>query len=305
MPAVKTVHLPYSGAFDWPSVLAFLSRRAIPGMESVVDDVYQRTVRVEEEVGTISVSHDPSSDRLVITAPEGFVNDATGRLRRMFDLEADLQSVNAHLARDPFMAVLVGARPALRVPGGWDPFEVAVRAIIGQQVSVARARQLNRVLVERCGPTLPDLASHGLRHLFPTPQQVVAADLSIMGMPGARVAAVKTVASAAVDDPRLFERGGTLEETVSRLQSLRGIGDWTAHYIAMRASREPDAFPASDVGLLRGAAVNGQRPTPAALLGRAEAWRPWRAYAAHHLWAVDSTASDGVQAAPGGARLPA
>ncbi len=129
-----------------------------------------------------------------------------------------------------------------------------------------------------------------------------------MGMPGARVATLKTVADAVLRDPQLFERGASLDETIARLRALRGIGDWTAHYIAMRACREPDAFPAGDVGLLRGAAdASGIRPTPTALLARAEAWRPWRAYAAHHLWAadpafahpraLDSTARDGVSGA--------
>ena len=303
---MENTTLRHSGAFDWTSALAFLSRRTIPGVERVVDGTYQRTIRVGPAIGTLAASYDSRSNLLIVTAPAALADDAIARLRRMFDLDADLQAVNAHLSLDPYMARLVAARPALRVPGGWDPFEVALRSIIGQQVSVDRARQLNGVLVERCGSTLPNGAGQALCRLFPTAQQVVDADLSTMGMPGARVTALKTVAAAAVDDPRLFERGATLDDTIARLRRLRGIGDWTAHYIAMRACREPDAFPASDVGLLRGAAdADGRRPTPAALLERAEAWRPWRAYAAHHLWAVDSTASDGVRHPREGARLRA
>ena len=155
-----------------------------------------------------------------------------------------------------------------------------MRSIIGQQVSVERARHLNGVLVSRCGGGA-----------FPSPRGVLEADLAGMGMPGARVATLKTMAEAALADARLFERSLTLDGTIAKLKGIRGIGDWTAHYIAMRACREPDAFPESDVGLLRGAAQDGRRPTPAQLLERAETWRPWRAYAAHHLWAVDPASS--------------
>lgn len=293
-----TLRLGYHGEFDWASTLGFLSRRAIPNVEAVSVDTYRRTVRAGDEVGLLAVSHDRARSALLVTVADSVRAEAAARLRRMFDLDADLHVVNAHLALDPFMAALVATRPALRVPGGWDPFEVALRSIVGQQVSVERARQLNGVLVERCGSALTGVSGDGLHRLFPTARQVVDADLSVMGMPGARVQALKTVAAAAVEDPRLFHRGATLDDTIARLRRLRGIGDWTAHYIAMRACREPDAFPASDVGLLRGAADgSGRRPTAADLLQRAEAWRPWRAYAAHQLWAVDSTASDGVRRA--------
>ena len=269
-------------------MLGFLARRAIPGVERVTGSTYQRSVSAGGAIGIIAVAPAASGDALLVTLPSALEREAFARLRRMFDLDADLPVVNAHLARDPFMADLVAARPALRVPGGWDPFEVAVRSIIGQQVSVERARQLNGVLVERCRSTSTGPSGDALGRLFPTAQQVVDADLSNLGMPSARVATLKTVAAAALEDPRLFERGATLDETIVRLRRLRGIGDWTAHYIAMRACREPDAFPASDVGLLRGAADGrGRRPTPAALLKRAEVWRPWRAYAAHQLWGSD------------------
>lgn len=210
----------------------------------------------------------------------------------MFDLDANVAAIGAQLAQDPFLATLVAARPAIRVPGGFDEFETAARAVLGQQVSISAARRLNARLVARCGTEIGPAAGPGLRRLFPTPAQVVAADLSYMGVPAARIAALKAVAAAALDDPHLFRAGASVEETVARLCAIRGIGDWTAHYIAMRACREPDAFPASDVGLLRGAAdATGLRPRPGDLRARAEAWRPWRAYAAHHLWAVDAARS--------------
>jgi AraC family transcriptional regulator of adaptative response / DNA-3-methyladenine glycosylase II len=210
------------------------------------------------------------------------------RVRRMFDLDADLQAIRRHLARDPAMASLVASRPALRVIGGWDGFEVAARSVIGQQVTVALARRLNGILVDRCAGECVGGAGDELRKLFPTARQVLAADLSALGMPAARIATLKTVASAVIAEPSLLDRAASIDETIARLRAIRGIGDWTAHYIAMRACGERDAFPASDVGLLRGGADRtGRRPTPAELLSRAEVWRPWRAYAAHQLWARD------------------
>jgi AraC family transcriptional regulator of adaptative response / DNA-3-methyladenine glycosylase II len=292
-----TRHLSYSGAYDWQAALAFLSRRAVDGVEQVSGGIYRRTVQCGGVSGMIAVAHAAKDSALVLTllVDEDVAEEAVERARRMFDVDADLPAINTHLKLDSWMAPLVAARPAVRVPGGWDGFEVAARSILGQQVTVERARHLNGVLAERCGAEPPDGGADLLTRVFPTAQQVLDADLSSMGMPGARAATLKTVAAAAIEDPRLFDRSASVEETVARLRRLRGVGDWTAHYIAMRACREPDAFPAGDAGLLRGAAdPDGNRPTPAALLARAEAWRPWRAYAAHHLW--NSTARDGVQA---------
>src|SRR6185503_14227285 len=213
------------------------------------------------------------------------------RVRRVFDLGADVASIGAHLAKDRLLAPLVAKRPGLRVPGGWDGFELAVRAVLGQQVTVEAGRRLALQLVHACGGQLP--APHGpaVSRVFPSAAQVAAADLSVLGMPRARRATLAALAEAALAEPRLFEPLATVEDTVARLRAIRGIGDWTAHYIALRAAREPDAFPASDVGLLRGAAIGvGARPSPAVLQTRAETWRPWRAYAAQHLWAADAAA---------------
>ena len=285
------VRLEYVGPYDWSAALAFLSRRAVAGVEQVDREVYRRTIQCDGAAGLLDVAHDAAGAALLVTVrglQAAAARYAVERVRHMFDLDADSAAVAAHLGRDPVMAPLVAARPAVRVFRGWNGFEVAVRSIIGQQVSVARARDLNGVLVARCGGTLSTVAEAPLSRLFPTPQQVLDADLSAMGMPGARVAALKAVAAATLADPSLFERSRSIEATVARLRAVRGIGDWTAHYIAMRACGEPDAFPTSDVGLLRGAAdPRGRRPTSQALLARAEAWRPWRAYAAHHLWAID------------------
>jgi AraC family transcriptional regulator of adaptative response / DNA-3-methyladenine glycosylase II len=213
------------------------------------------------------------------------------RVRRVFDVSADIETIGTHLSRDPFLERLIAQRPGLRAPGAWDGFELAVRAVLGQQITVAAARRLAGQLVVLCGEhTQSSNASNStLTHCFPSPERVAAADLSALGMPAGRKAALHAVAEAAVADRSLFHSLGTVEDAVQRLRSIRGIGDWTAHYIALRALRETDAFPASDIGLLRGAAdVSGVRPTPGQLLERAEKWRPWRAYAAQHLWAADA-----------------
>lgn len=286
------MRLRYKPPFDWAAMLAFFNARAVPGVEQVTDGAYLRTIRCGGGGhGLLEVRHDPEAPALIAVlhgAPNSASDDLVMRLRRMFDLDADIAAIAAHLSRDPFLAPLLEARPAVRVPAYWDPFETAMRAILGQQVSIGRARALNGRLVERAGRTISHAPGTPLRSLFPTPEEVLAADLSNMGMPGARAGALKAIAEAALADPRLFRRSATVEETVARLSAIKGVGPWTAQYIAIRACGEPDAFPASDVGLLRGAAdANGKRPSPAELTRRAEAWRPWRAYAAQHLWSRD------------------
>jgi len=163
--------------------------------------------------------------------------------------------------------------------------------MLGQQVTVEAGRRLAGQLVAACGPALPagQAGELGVTRVFPSAAQVAAADLSVLGMPAARRATLHALAHAALAEPRLFEPLATIEDTVARLCAIRGVGDWTAHYIALRAAREPDAFPSSDIGLLRGAADRkGVRPSATELAARAERWRPWRAYAAQHLWFADA-----------------
>jgi 3-methyladenine DNA glycosylase/8-oxoguanine DNA glycosylase len=212
----------------------------------------------------------------------------------MFDLGADTQNITHQLGRDRALAPLVRRRPGLRVPGAWDGFELAVRAVLGQQITVAGARKLAAKLVAVHGePLAPSAAGIApeLAMVFPSPDRLAAVDLAPLGMPRARANALSSLARAACDTPTLFERAldASLDETIQRLTQLPGIGEWTAHYVALRALHDPDAFPAGDVALQRALAdPGGTRPSAAQLLARAEAWRPWRAYAAQHLWASDS-----------------
>jgi AraC family transcriptional regulator of adaptative response / DNA-3-methyladenine glycosylase II len=214
------------------------------------------------------------------------------RVRRLFDLGADIETIDDHLSGDPVLATLVAQRPGLRAPGGWDGFEIAVRAVLGQQISVVAARGLAGQLVGLHGRAVPKsfLIHSDLSRAFPTAKRLVSASSIGLGMPGARLAALKAVAEAAVADPNLFRPFGSIEETVARLREIPGVGEWTAQYIALRALREMDAFPATDIGLLRSmASMDGEKTTAANLLSRAESWRPWRAYAAQHLWAADGS----------------
>jgi AraC family transcriptional regulator of adaptative response / DNA-3-methyladenine glycosylase II len=291
-----TVRLSYRPPYDWNAMLAFLKARAIDGVERVEADTYCRTVLQDGLVGTVEIIHLPHQASLSasIRVPSVRALPAiVGSIRRVFDLGDDVAAIGAHLAQDPLLAPLIAERPGLRAPGGWDGFELAVRAVLGQQVTVEAGRKLGSRLTQICGTALP--AAHGnrpaLRLAFPTAEQVAAADLSTLGMPNARKETLVALARAALQDPSLFQPQGSIEETVARLRAIRGIGEWTAHYIALRAVRETDAFPASDIGLLRGAAIGvGARPSPAVLQDRAETWRPWRAYAAQHLWAADAAA---------------
>jgi AraC family transcriptional regulator of adaptative response / DNA-3-methyladenine glycosylase II len=287
-----TLTLRYRPPYDWNAMLGFLATRAIPGVERVADGVYRRTVQHDGDTGTVRIAHAPERNNLVATIRFPCVRALpaiVARIRRVFDLAADVERIGAHLSADPSLARLIALRPGLRAPGGWDGFELAVRAVLGQQVTLAAARGLAGRLVAQCGPACEDEA--GLTRAFPTASQVAEADLSPLGMPGARRATLHAIAVAALADPLLFSAARGLGEAVTKLRAIPGVGEWTAQYIALRALRETDAFPASDIGLMRAAAdAAGVRPSPAALLARAEAWRPWRAYAAQHLWAADAAA---------------
>jgi len=287
-----TLTLPYKPPYDWPGIIGFLAARAIPGVEQVEPGLYTRTIALGEAHGTIAVRPASRSHALVATIRFPVITALpviVERIRRLFDLRADPTIIAAHLSEDPHLARLVAARPGLRVPGAWDGFELAVRGILGQQITVHAATRLAGKLVAAFGAPLSTVGAPDLHNVFPAPERLAGANLAAtLGMPGARAASIVSLAAAAAN-PLLFEPNQGLEESVSRLRALPGIGEWTAQYIAMRALREPDAFPAADIGLLRALATAAGRPTPAQLLARAESWRPWRAYAALHLWTADAS----------------
>jgi AraC family transcriptional regulator of adaptative response / DNA-3-methyladenine glycosylase II len=287
------VRLGYRLPYDWQGILSFLAARAIPGIEVVSPDRYARTIAIGGVRGVVVVEPvEGNCLRATVRFPDLRCLPAIiARVRRVFDLAADPVAIGGHLGQDPNLAPLVAARPGLRVPGAWDGFELAVRAILGQQITVAGATRLAGKLVSCHGESIEEPVSReqGLTHVFPTAQQLAGADLIALGMPKARRTALSSLAAAVVADPSIFGPRRSLEEAITQLRSLPGVGEWTAQYIAMRELREPDAFPAADIGLMRAMSDgSGMRPSPAELLARAERWRPWRAYAALHLWASES-----------------
>ena len=297
--------LPYRPPYDWPAMLAFLRARAIPGVEVVGRDDYARTIEVAGAHGTVAVQPATGNAlRATIQFPQlSALPTIVARLRRVFDLIADPEVIGAHLSEDSRLAPLVAARPGLRVAGAWDGFELAVRALLGQQITVAGAATLAGRLVAAYGKPLAG-GVEGLSHVFPGPERLADADLSSLGLTRARAAALGSLARAVVADPQIFGPRQSLDAAVLKLRALPGIGEWTAQYIAMREMREPDAFPAADIGLMRAMADRqGRRPSPGALLARAERWRPWRAYAAQHLWASEGMSYDRREA-PGDDRSP-
>jgi AraC family transcriptional regulator of adaptative response / DNA-3-methyladenine glycosylase II len=281
-----TVLLRYYPPYDWPAMLEFLRLRAIPGLERVAAGRYTRTVQLGRLQGTIDVQPAPGNALgVTVRFPRlSKLPEIIARLRRVFDLAADPIAISAHLAKDSTLAALVKARPGLRLPGAWDGFELAIRAVLGQQITVTAAVRLaGRLIAEHGGRLVtPD---GDLTRVFPKPEALASADLTSLGMPRSRAAALSALAAAAVADPHLFDATSGLDEAVRRLRSIHGVGEWTAQYIALRQLREPDAFPAADVGLLRAMAnQEGRQYSPTELLARSSAWRPWRAYAAQHLW---------------------
>lgn len=287
--------LSYRAPYHWPGILAFFRTRAIPGLELVGESTYSRIIEVGGGVGSVEIADAPERSGLRVCL--AFEDSAAQpeifrRLRRMFDLDNDPQAVAEVLARDPRLAPMVAARPGLRVPGAWDGLEIAIRAILGQQVTVRAATVLASRMVATLGHTIPAAISRpGLTHTFPKPERLTAEAVAALGMPRARAAAIAGVAAAAQANPALFEPGyPDLSTAIEHMRALPGIGDWTAHYIGMRVLREADAFPAGDVALQRILAVGGQRPTAKALLAESVRWSPWRAYAVLQIWMSEALA---------------
>ena len=289
-------HLRFRPPYHWSGMLAFLATRATPGVEAVESGSYFRSIVVGGLAGYFEVSLDEEHNSLRVCIQFGdprslfFIIE---RIRAMFDLNADWTKIARALKSDPALSGLVESAPGLRVPGCWNGFELATRAILGQQITVRAATSLAGRIVKAFGRVFPGTGS--LTHLFPPPEILADADLTGIGMPKARGETIRALARAVCDGRIRFE--GIVEST-SFLQSLteiRGIGKWTAQYVAMRALGEPDAFPAGDAALLT--SMNLTDPTE--LEFRAEAWRPWRAYATMYLWKAATQAKvDGENRTP-------
>ncbi|MFI5119284.1 MAG: DNA-3-methyladenine glycosylase family protein [Thermoanaerobaculia bacterium] len=287
MPEKTWAHkLPVRVPFDAASLFSFLEERALPGVEAVHGSAYSRTIESGGRAGVMTVSHDVGRDFLRFSlnfSPGRNLLDLARRAGRIFDVDADPLAIRGVLGRDPLLAPLVAARPGLRVPGAWDPFEIAVRAILGQQVSVRGARTLAGRLVAAFGRPLTGGGANGLTHVFPPAAALAGADLSGIGIPRARANAIRALAVAVCSRKLELAAPRGLDEFEQRLCALPGIGPWTAHVIALRAFGEHDAFPAGDLGLVK--VLERAGVTKSRMAARAERWRPYRAYATLHLWA--------------------
>ena len=286
------LRLAYRPPLAWKELLAFQARRATPGVEWIASDrgAYARTVSLGARRGWVTVAPSERGDLLEIRTPAAFADalwPLLARLRALFDLDANPASIDAHLGADPFLAESVRAHPGLRVPGAWDAFELAVRAVLGQQVSVAGATTLAGRLAARFGEAISTPFA-ALNRLSPTPAALADAsleDIAGIGLPKARAQTIRDLAASAVRGELDFRPGAGMDEATAALLRVRGIGEWTAQYVAMRALRYPDAFPSADLGLRKALAPAGKTLASARdVAARSERWRPWRAYAALHLW---------------------
>jgi AraC family transcriptional regulator, regulatory protein of adaptative response / DNA-3-methyladenine glycosylase II len=269
--------------YHWKGMLAFLAARATPGVEVVELGCYRRSISLKGSHGYFEISLDEGNSALAARVQFGDPRSLffiVERIRAMFDLSADWSTIVESLRADPELARRVGSDPGLRVPGCWNGFELAIRAILGQQITVKGATTLAGRLVQGFGR--PFSINNGLTHLFPLPEVLADAKLDSIGLPTARAQTVRSLARAVCDGQINF--GGVLDvgAFLARLCEIPGIGKWTAQYVAMRALEEPDAFPSGDRGLLHALGLRTHRE----LELRAESWRPWRAYATMYLWSV-------------------
>jgi AraC family transcriptional regulator of adaptative response / DNA-3-methyladenine glycosylase II len=287
--SIASVTFPCRDPFDWPQFLDFFAARATPGVESVDGGVYRRTWAVDGRHQILEVRPDAAGGALRV----GFAGSrarprqaVVGLARRVFDADAPLENIGAGLRRDATLRRMLTGNPGVRVPGAWDGFELTVRAILGQQISVRAATTIAGRIARRYGEPVdlaPAVSGQGLDRLFPTPERLMRARFNDIGLVQTRIDTIRRVSAAVVAGDLAFDGSRPGPDVRATLLSIRGIGPWTAEYVAMRALKDPDAFPGADLGLLS-AIAHPDRVTPVELAGRAESWRPWRAYAAMLLW---------------------
>lgn len=286
---VFTLQLGYREPFDFNSLLQFLAVRAIPGVEQVGEAVYRRTIQLGGKPGRLSVTNVPGKPALELRVEcegSGQLLEVSNRVRRLFDLDADPLEVNEVLCRDPQLKPAICQVPGQRVPGCWSPFEIAVRAIVGQQVSVKGATTVMGRIAEQYGTN----SEFGIS--FPEPAVLSELDTTSLSMPVKRAQAIKDMSTAVADGDIRFDADVPSDVLVSQLMAIKGIGPWTAQYVAMRAINDPDAFLEGDLVLEKVAQKLFGQCSRSELLDRSQAWRPWRAYAGMHMWRLASELTD-------------
>jgi AraC family transcriptional regulator, regulatory protein of adaptative response / DNA-3-methyladenine glycosylase II len=283
-----TLRLAVRQPYERDGVVRWLAARAVEGLEDVTDGVYRRTLRLPGGIGVVTL--EPCADHVLATFALGAVADvatAVHRCRQLLDLDADPRTYTSVLGEDESLAPLVAANPGLRAAGTVDPAETAIRAVLGQQVSLGAARTLAARLVTLAGDPL-EQPDGSLTHAFPASEAIAAADLDTIGMPAQRRRTLSAIAERLAAGTLELDAGADRDEVSRQLLEIPGIGPWTASYVALRALRDPDAFPAGDLGLRHAAAGLGIPDDERGLAAHAERWRPWRTYAAHYLWSAET-----------------
>jgi AraC family transcriptional regulator of adaptative response / DNA-3-methyladenine glycosylase II len=284
-PGVVSVQLAYRRPFDAAGIFAFLGTRAVPGIESWDGTTYARVLSLPHGNGIVALHDDDGAVHCELRLDDWRdLQAAVQRCRRMLDLDADPVAIDSVLGADPLLAPLVARRPGLRSPSHVDGAELAVRAVLGQQVSVVGARTLAGRLVQAIGEPLAH--PHGtLTHAFPTPEAIATLDPEQLAMPASRKRALQGLCAAIAAGEIVIDVGADREELAGRMLALPGIGPWTMSYISMRALADPDVFLPTDLGVRHALEHIGLDGSPAGAIAASQAWRPWRSYALHHLWA--------------------
>jgi AraC family transcriptional regulator of adaptative response / DNA-3-methyladenine glycosylase II len=286
---VPALRLAYRSPFAAEPLFRFLGDRAIPGVETFDGATLRRSIRLHDGSAAVirltpRVARPHVTLRVDLDDPTD-VRSAADAARRLLDLDADPIAIDDVLGKDPALRPLVRARPGVRLPGAVDGFELAARAVLGQQVSVRAARTMAGRLVAVAGTGMPsEERMDGITHLFPSAIQVASASLDGLGLTGRRAATLRHLSERVAGGDLDLSGSGDREVVVDGLLAIPGVGPWTAAYVSMRALRDLDGFPATDLGIRAGMAELGLPTTPSAILARAERWRPWRGYAAMHLW---------------------
>jgi AraC family transcriptional regulator, regulatory protein of adaptative response / DNA-3-methyladenine glycosylase II len=286
-----TFNLSYRPPFDWPLMLSFFKMRQIPSIEQVSEQHYCRTIAFDDSQGWFSVRQHASKAELVVTLklsnyrrlPQVITN-----IRRMFDLDADMTIIHQQLSVHPILAQVIAQAPGLRLPGCWDLFEFSIRAILGQQISVKAATTLANRIAAQYGCVAPD-NPYQLTHLFPTEQQLMTVDFANIGLTNSRINTLINwttfYAEQVASEQNIFKHYQSIDQFQQTLISVKGIGPWTANYLAMRGLSDPDAFPSADLGIIKAlTTAQALAPNNKHIIQVAQAWRPWRSYAAIYLW---------------------
>ena len=285
-----TILLPYKAPFDWPLMLIFFRSRKMSNIEDISTEHYFRTIELDDCRGWIKVTHHKKKNALNLTVKltdYSYLHQIIARVRRMFDLDADMQIIHQHLMKHPKLASVIENFPGLRLPGCWDIFEFSIRAILGQQISVKGATTLAQRIAEKYGENIAELeqpADINTSKYFPKIDALMAVDYQDIGLTRSRIATLQNWVSFFKENESIFAKGLTIEELEAALTKLKGIGPWTVNYIGMRGLSDPDAFPSADLGIIKALTIDAIKPKNKDILALAETWRPWRAYAAIYLW---------------------